>query len=127
VCHNTRTMSLVGKTIVVRGEVSSADDLLVDGRIDGPIWTDGLAVVIAPAATVTGDIVARDITIMGTVTGTLLATDVVDVRASACVTGRVLAPRFILDESASFNGQVQPHHLEAALRVARHRHDHPSG
>lgn len=109
--------------MAVRGAIESGEDLVISGRVDGPIWSDGVAVTISSAGTVIGDIVARDITIMGTVDGTLLATDVVDVRETARVTGRVLAPRFILNEGASFNGQVQPQHLDAALRVARHRRE----
>ena len=34
---------------------------------------------------------------------------------------RVVAPRLILGDGAQFNGSVEPHHLEAALSVARHR------
>ena len=39
----------------------------------------------------------------------------------ARVTGRVVAPRFMLAEGAAFNGRVEPQHLDAALSVARHR------
>ncbi len=116
-------MSTVGESMVVRGQIEGAEDLVIRGRVDGPIWNDGLTVTISAGGAVNGDIVARDITIMGTVDGTMLATSVVDVRETARVTGRVLAPRFILSEGAEFNGQVQPQHLEAALRVARHRRE----
>lgn len=94
---------------------------MISGRVDGPIWSEGLAVTISHGGTVIGEIVARDITVMGAVDGTMLATDIVDVHETARVTGRVLAPRFILNDGALFNGQVQPQHLEAALRVAKHR------
>jgi cytoskeletal protein CcmA (bactofilin family) len=66
-----------------------------------------------------GDIIARDITVRGQVAGQLVASDVVDVRAEARVSGYVVSPRFILDELASFKGRVEPQHLEAALRVAK--------
>jgi cytoskeletal protein CcmA (bactofilin family) len=118
-------VSVVGESILVRGEVESAEDLTINGRVEGPIWSEGLAVTVSAAGAVKGDIVARDITVLGTVEGTMMASDVVDVRPSARVTGRVLAPRFILGEGASFNGQVAPQHLDAAMRVARHRREQP--
>jgi cytoskeletal protein CcmA (bactofilin family) len=114
-------MIVVARQLFIRGEVIAADDLTIEGRVDGPVWCEGRAVTIAPDATFSGDIVARDITVFGTVEGTLVASEVVDIRPDALVTGRVVAARFILTEGGSFNGTSEPQHLEAALRVARHR------
>jgi cytoskeletal protein CcmA (bactofilin family) len=111
-------MSTLGKSIAVKGEVRSAEDLTVEGRLDGPIACEGSAVVVARSAIVTGQIVARSITIFGRASGQLIATGVVDVRAEAVVSGQVIASQFVLDESASFNGRVSPQHLEAAIKVA---------
>ena len=115
----SRVMSLLGKTIVVIGEVRTTEDLTVDGRVDGPVWCERGAVTVAPTAVMTGDIVARDITVFGRANGQLIATETVDVRVGARVTGAVIAPSFILHEGASFNGRVEPQRLDAALTVAR--------
>ena len=112
---------------MVKGEVHSTTDLVIEGRVDGPVWGDGQSVTIAPSACVTGDILARDITVHGTVVGTMVATGVVEVRPTASATGRVLSSAFILGDGATFNGSVQPQHLDAALSVARHRHTAQSG
>lgn len=117
--RDTNTMSTLGKTIAIKGELRCHEDLTVEGRIDGPVWCEDGAVVLAQTADVTGDIVARDITIFGRVAGQLVATDVVDVRAGAAVTGQVVSKRFILDDAAQFDGRIEPQHLEAALRVAK--------
>jgi cytoskeletal protein CcmA (bactofilin family) len=118
-------MTKLGREILVNGDLQATDDLLVEGQIDGAIWCDGFAVTIAPQARVTGDVIARDITVHGTLVGTLLAREVVDIRPEAVVTGRVVSTRFILNEGASFNGSATPQHLEAALVVARHRRHMP--
>ena len=117
--HN-HVMSTLGKSIAVKGEVQSAEDLTVEGRLDGPIACEGSAVVVARSAIVTGQIVARSITIFGRASGQLIATGLVDVRADAVVSGQVIAGRFVLDESASFNGRVSPQQLDAAITVARY-------
>lgn len=112
-------MSTIGKTISLKGELRAGEDLTLEGRVDGPIWCETGAVVLAASAHVTGDIIARDITVFGRVSGQLVATEVVDVRPAAVVTGQVISRKFILDPDATFSGRVEPQHLEAALRVAK--------
>ena len=112
-------MFTLGKSILVKGELQTSEDLTIEGRIEGPVHCEDSAVVLAASADVTGDIIARDITVFGRIAGRLIATDVVDVRPDATVSGQVLSRRFILDPDARFEGRVEPQHLEAALRVAK--------
>ena len=112
-------MSVLGKTISVKGELRAAEDMTIEGTIDGPVLLEDHALLLTETSQVMGEIIARDITVRGQVAGQLVASDVVDVRAEARVAGSVIAPRFILDELASFKGRVEPQHLEAALRVAK--------
>lgn len=112
-------MSTLGRGIVVKGELRSSEDITIEGRIEGPLWCEDHAVIVAASADVAGDVIARDITVFGRVAGQLVATEVVDVRPSASVTGQVVSKRFILDPSAHFAGRVEPQHLDAAVRVAR--------
>jgi cytoskeletal protein CcmA (bactofilin family) len=112
-------MSSFGRTLVVRGELRSDADLTIEGRVEGPVWCEGAAVTLAESASVIGDVMARDVTVTGRLEGQIVATEVVDVRAGANVTGKVVSARFILNEGATFNGRVEPQHLEAAVRVAR--------
>ena len=112
-------MSTLGRGILVKGEVSAMEDLTLEGCVDGPVLCEGYAVTVAESAQMTGDIVARDITVLGSFSGRLIATEVVDVRPSATVTGQIHAKRFVLDDGAKFTGRVQPGQLEAALKVAR--------
>lgn len=114
-------VALVGSNVSIRGEIESAEDLVIEGRVDGPVWGDGLSVTVGRTATVNGDIVARVINVLGTAAGTLIGTHRVDLGPTASVRGRVLAPAFVLADGASFTGDVHPQHLDAALIVARHR------
>jgi cytoskeletal protein CcmA (bactofilin family) len=110
---------VLGKTVRVKGEVRADEDLTIEGRVEGPIWCRDGAVTVAPSAEITGDVVARDITVFGRVNGQLVATEVVDVRVDASVTGRVVSARFILNDGARFNGRAAPQDLEVALSAAR--------
>jgi cytoskeletal protein CcmA (bactofilin family) len=91
------------------------------------VWCDGAAVVIAATGRLTGEVFARDITVFGRVEGTLVATEVVDIRPNATVTGRVVAARFIITDGGAFNGSAEPQHLDTVLRVARHRRQSAPG
>ncbi len=119
-------MTTLGKTIAIKGELRSFEDLTLEGRIDGPVWCDG-SLVVASGADVSGEVIARDITVFGRFNGQLVATEVVDIRADADVSGRVITGRLILDDSARFNGRSEPQHLEAALRVAKFNQERRDG
>jgi len=112
---------LKGTTVVIAGQVHVTGDVALDGRIDGQLLCEGGAVVIAATANIRGDVFARDITVFGRADGQLIATDVVDVRAGATVTGTVMARRLILNEAGSFNGRVEPQHLDAAITVLKYK------
>ena len=113
-------MTMLSRSLVVKGELHSSEDVTVECRVDGPISCEGNSVVIAPTAEVTGNVIARDITVYGRIDGQLVASELVDIRADANVSGQVVSPRFILEEAAQFNGRVTPQHLEAALRINRY-------
>ena len=114
-------MSLQGRTLVIRGSVECVEDVLIEGRIEGHIWNENHMVTNGADAAVTGDIVARQITVRGTVDGTLMATGRIDIMNEGRVTGRVLSQKLMLADGGILNGKAEPQHLEAALKVARHR------
>jgi cytoskeletal protein CcmA (bactofilin family) len=114
-------MSLHGRTITIKGSVECGGDMLIEGRVEGHIWNEHHIVTIGADAVVVGDIVARQITVRGAVDGSLIATGRVDIMDEARVSGRVLSVKLMLAEGGLFNGKAEPQHLEAALKVARHR------
>jgi cytoskeletal protein CcmA (bactofilin family) len=116
------------KTRIV-GEVTASEDLLVEGEIDGKVTLPAHRLVVAPTATLKADVFARAIRIAGAATGTFTASDKVEIEATARVEGRIVAPRVVLAEGATFNGRVEPHKADAAVRVAQYRmaqDDHPA-
>jgi cytoskeletal protein CcmA (bactofilin family) len=119
-------MGLQGRTLAIRGSVECVEDVLIEGRVDGHIWNEHHVVTVGADAVVNGDIVARNITVRGAVEGTLMATGRVDIMDEAQVTGRVLSAKLMLAEGGRFNGKVEPQHLDAALKVARHRRTEPT-
>jgi cytoskeletal protein CcmA (bactofilin family) len=112
-------MSVFGRTVVVTGDVSSTEDITIEGRVEGSVTCDTGAVTVDASGAVKGDLIARDVTIIGRFDGRLIATEVVHLRPGSDVRAKVASKRFILNDGAGFDGTVEPQHVEAALRVAR--------
>jgi cytoskeletal protein CcmA (bactofilin family) len=108
-------------TLDLRGDIESGEDVAIAGAVHGAIWAEERVVTVAHGASVTGDIIAADVTVHGSFQGTILASAVVEIAASGDVQGRIIAPRVILRDGGSLNGSVQPQRVDAAFLVAHHR------
>src|SRR4030081_3738571 len=86
------------------GSDNRPEILTIEEAVAGSIWAEGVAVIIAPAATVIGNMYARQITVFGTVSGTLEASGRVDLREGCRGTGRVFAATLVAADGASFTG-----------------------
>ena len=99
--------TVIGKTVVIRGELSGEEDLYMDGDIEGSISLAGNRLTIGPHAKVLADVQARDIIIFGSLKGNIHATGRVDLRQSAQVSGDILANRLSIEENATLKGRVE--------------------
>ena len=100
------TPARIGKTIVIRGEVKGAEDLLIDGRVEGTVQLGDNRLTIGPNANVAANLTAKDILVMGQVQGNILATGRVELRAGCLVEGDVRALRLAIEDNAGFHGKV---------------------
>jgi cytoskeletal protein CcmA (bactofilin family) len=100
------TPARLGKSIVIRGEVKGAEDLTIDGRVEGTVQLGDNRLTIGPNANVAADLVARDVLVMGQVQGNILATGRVELRAGCLVEGDVRALRLAIEDNAGFHGKV---------------------
>jgi cytoskeletal protein CcmA (bactofilin family) len=96
----------IGRSIVVKGEVSGDEDLLIQGRIEGSVDLEKHTVTVGPDGHVKADITGRHVTVEGRVEGDLRALEQVVLRASAKVQGDITAPRVVLEDGAAFKGGV---------------------
>jgi cytoskeletal protein CcmA (bactofilin family) len=97
----------IGKSVVIRGEISGGEDLYMDGSIEGTITLAGNRLTIGPNAKVLADVKVRDIVVFGSLKGNINATGRVDLRQSAVVSGDILASRLSIEENATLKGRVE--------------------
>ena len=101
-----RKVAWIGPGVRIEGKLTSSEDLVIDGFVDGSIEVSNHHLSIGPAGAVKADLVARRITISGSVTGNVKAVERVDLHASGSVNGDVTAPRFVMADGAAVEGRV---------------------
>jgi cytoskeletal protein CcmA (bactofilin family) len=111
----SRKVSVLGKTLVFKGELSADEDIILQGRVEGSIHHTQ-SVTVGIDGVVIGDTHARSIVVEGTVEGDLRGVVSVLIAATAKVRGNISAPRVGIMEGANFNGSVDMQSTVAAVR-----------
>ncbi len=98
--------AVIGSTIVVRGDLSGDEDLVIDGRVEGKIQFPRHSITIGRNGTIKADIYGKNITVEGTVEGNLYGEEQLIVRHSGTIHGNIVAPRVALEDGAKFKGNI---------------------
>ena len=101
-----RVVAWVGKSVVFKGELSSSEDMTIDGRVEGTINVRNHTLIIGPDADIRADITAATVTIFGAVHGSITARDKVDVRHTGSVEGNITSAKLAVVEGAVLKGRV---------------------
>ena len=104
---STMEQATIGRSVVIKGEVSGAESLYVDGRIEGTVNFADNRVTIGRNGVVVANISAKEVVIMGTVTGNIQCTDRLDIRSEGSLTGDVSTPRISIEDGAMVKGAVE--------------------
>jgi cytoskeletal protein CcmA (bactofilin family) len=103
---NTNEQATIGKSLVIKGEVSGSESLYIDGRVEGSINLPGNRVTVGRNGVVNANVNAREIVVIGKLKGNLTATDRVDIRNEGSLTGDVVAQRISIEDGAFFKGGI---------------------
>jgi cytoskeletal protein CcmA (bactofilin family) len=96
----------IGKSVVIKGELSGSEDLYLDGQVEGSIELAGNRLTIGPNGRVKANINARSAVIQGRLEGNVRASDRVDLKHTAIVLGDIATQRISIEEGAYFKGGV---------------------
>ena len=102
----TADQATIGKSLVIKGEVTGSESLYIDGRVEGSINLSGNRVTVGRNGVVSANINAREIVVLGKVRGNLTASDRVDIRSDGSLTGDVVAARISIEDGAFFKGGI---------------------
>lgn len=95
-----------GASLRLKGEITSSEDLILHGRIDGKVSLPGHMLTIGPGAEVSAEVVARTLILSGSVTGNVAATERFEIRSGGRMNGNLVCPNVVMSEGSEFTGGI---------------------
>lgn len=117
----------LGRSLIIKGEVTGSEDLTIDGRVEGRIHLDGHDLTIGESSKVSAEVQAKNITIYGDVTGDMVADEKVTLADSGRLVGNIKAPRIAVSDGAQFRGNVDMVGTGAEKRAVKVLSSIPAG
>ena len=104
----------IGKSVIIKGQIVSREDLVVDGEVEGSVEVPEHKITIGPNGRLTAGVKAREILIFGTVHGNVEAIDKIDIRKEAKLVGDIRTGRIVIEDGAYFKGSIDIVKVEPA-------------
>ena len=111
-----RDMVNIGKSVVIKGELSGSEDLTIEGHVEGRIDLKGNVLTIGPNGKIKAEVFAKAVVVLGEVTGNVTASEKVDIRDNGSVDGDIASPRVAIAEGAHFRGSVDMQRAGAGVK-----------
>jgi len=114
-----QVQAIIGRSIVLKGELSADEDLVIEGQFEGTVNLQDHCLTVGPNGKVKAEIQARQVVILGSVNGNVNAREKIEVRRSGNVTGDLTSASISIEEGAYFKGSID------ILREARQEERSP--
>ena len=101
-----RDLVNIGKSVVIKGELSGSEDLTIEGHVEGKIELKDHLLTIGPNGRIKAQVFAKTVIVLGEVTGNISASEKVEIRDGGSVDGDIVSPRVAIAEGAHFRGSV---------------------
>ena len=122
-----RTLALLGSTIAVKGEITSDEDLQIDGKVEGPISLRGNRLTVGRTGQLDSEITAREVIVYGNVSGNLRARDRVEIKKDGRVIGDIATARISIEDGAYFKGHIEIEHSQPSVQESKKTEEIPVG
>jgi cytoskeletal protein CcmA (bactofilin family) len=101
-----RDLVNIGKSVVIKGELSGSEDLTIEGHVEGKIELKDNVLTIGPNGRIKAAVFAKAVIVLGEVHGNIAASEKVDIRDGGSVDGDIVSPKVAIAEGAHFRGSV---------------------
>jgi cytoskeletal protein CcmA (bactofilin family) len=102
----TAEFAHIGKSVIIKGELSGSEDLYVDGQVEGSIELSGNRLIIGPHGQVRANVNAEGVIVQGKLDGNIRASERAELTKSAIAVGDIITQRVAIEEGAYFKGKV---------------------
>jgi cytoskeletal protein CcmA (bactofilin family) len=103
---NSQDVAHIGKSVLIKGELSGSEDLYLDGEVEGSIDLQDHSLTIGPHGRVRANVIARDVVVHGKVDGNVQGTERVELKRSAVLMGDIATQRIVIEDGAYFKGAI---------------------
>jgi len=110
--------AVLGKSVIVKGQIFSREDLTIDGEVEGTVELQEHRLTVGPNGKVMASVKAREIVVLGTIHGNVEATDKIDIRKDAKLVGDIKTVRIVIEDGAYFKGNIDIVKAEAPKPIA---------
>jgi len=113
----SKNVSVIGPTLVFKGELSADEDLVIEGTIEGTIAHHKKNLTIGSKGRVSADIHASSVLVEGQLDGDIHSDGLVSLAKGAAVNGDIYCARLVLQDGACFNGKIAMEN-QSPLKIA---------
>jgi cytoskeletal protein CcmA (bactofilin family) len=99
----------IGKSVLIKGQLSGSEDLYLDGEVEGTIELREHSLVVGPNGRIHANISAREVVLHGKAEGNIQATERVELKKSCVLVGDITTQRILIEDGAFFKGSVDLH------------------
>jgi cytoskeletal protein CcmA (bactofilin family) len=124
---SARTLACLGSTIVVKGEITSDEDLQIDGKVEGNISLRGHRLTVGRTAQLNSEINAREVVVYGNASGNLRARDRVEIKKDGQVIGDITTTRISIEDGAYFKGHIEIERSQSPIQESKETEQTPVG
>lgn len=103
---NSGTVGTIGKSVIIKGELSASEDLTIEGQVEGKVELKQNILTIGANGRIKASVFAKAVIVQGEVHGNITATEKVDIRDAGSVDGDLAAPRVAIADGAHFRGSI---------------------
>ena len=101
-----RDVVIIGKSVVIKGELSGSKDLTIEGRVEGKIELKQHMLTIGQHGRISAQVLGKVVVVLGEVVGNIKASEKVSIRETGSVEGDIAAPKVAIAEGARFRGKI---------------------
>ncbi len=113
----SRGPAIIGKSVMIKGQIFSREDLTIDGEIDGSVELHEHRLTVGPNGKLQAGVKAREVVVLGTIHGNVEASDKIDIRKDAKLVGDIKTARIVIEDGAYFKGSIDIARPESAART----------
>ena len=103
---DSRGPAIIGKSVMIKGQIFSREDLTIDGEIDGSVELHEHRLTVGPNGKLQAGVKAREVVVLGTIHGNVEASDKIDIRKDAKLVGDIKTARIVIEDGAYFKGSI---------------------